>query len=145
VGETASSADGFTVVACDAVQRDEQARLFNACFKKRVDGAALRWRYDEGPHGEAISFVTRNDSAEPVSGYACSPRRMVHRGDEATLAPVGETGDVMTHPGWRGRGLFSALDRAAMAESKRRGWPMVFGLPNRRSAHIFLELGWERV
>ena len=135
----------FPIAACGRAERVEQARLFNACFKKRVDGGALGWRYDRGPHGPAVSFVRRNPAGLAVSGYACSPRRMLHRGDEATLATVGETGDVMTHPDWRKRGLFSGLDRAAMEETRRLGWPMVFGLPNRRSAHIFLELGWERV
>jgi GNAT superfamily N-acetyltransferase len=138
-------AETFVVASCGPADRAEQARLFNACFKKPVDEAALCWRYDEGPQGVSSSFVTRNAAGEPVSGYACSPRRMLHRGDEATLTAVGETGDVMTHPDWRKRGLFSDLDRAAMAETKERGWPMVFGLPNRRSAHIFLELGWERI
>ena len=141
----AAAGGPFTVAACGPAERAEQAQLFNACFKKDVDAEALAWRYDRGPHGEAVSFVTRNGADLAVSGYACSPRRMLHRGDEATLASVGETGDVMTHPEWRKRGLFSDLDRAAMAETARRGWPLVFGLPNRRSAHIFLKLGWEQV
>jgi len=51
----------------------------------------------------------------------------------------------MTHPEWRKRGIFSGLDRRCMAETAKLGWPIVFGLPNRRSAHIFLELGWERI
>ena len=135
----------FTVAACGPEQRAEQAELFNACFKKGVDAEALAWRYDRGPHGGSVSFVTRNGNGLAVSGYACSPRRMLHRGDEASLAAVGETGDVMTHPEWRKRGLFSDLDRAAMNETRQRGWPLVFGLPNRRSAHIFLKLGWERI
>jgi hypothetical protein len=80
-----------------------------------------------------------------VCGYACSPRSALAKGDEATRASLGETGDVMTHPDWRKKGLFSALDRACMEETKRLGWPAVFGLPNRRSAHIFLELGWKKV
>lgn len=135
----------FTVHACGPADRSAQARLFNACFKKSTDERGLAWRYDDNPHGGAISFVQRAPGGEAVSGYACSPRRAIPGGDEARAALVGETGDVMTHPEWRKRGLFSALDRAAMAESKRLGWPIVFGLPNRRSAHIFLELGWERV
>ena len=133
------------VAACGPRDRGEQALLFNRCFKKRVDERALVWRYDENPHGEAVSLVSRPAGLPGVSGYACSPRRVLARGDEATLAVVGETGDVMTDPDWRKRGLFSALDRAAMAEATRRGWALAFGLPNRRSAHIFGELGWERV
>jgi len=33
---------------------------------------------------------------------------------------------VMTHPDWRKKGLFSALDRACMQETARQGWPIVF-------------------
>ena len=141
----AAAGDDFTVASCGPDQRAEQAELFNACFTKSVDAAGLTWRYDDNPHGRASSFVTRNASSLAVSGYACSPRRMLAGTDESTLAAVGQTGDVMTHPDWRKRGLFSDLDRAAMAETAGRGWPLVFGLPNRRSAHIFLTLGWERV
>lgn len=130
-------------VQCGPRDRAEQAELFNACFKKRVESAHLGWRYDENPHGSSVSFVSRTGT-QAVCGYACSPRLAVARGDLATLAPVGETGDVMTHPQWRKRGLFSRLDRAAMEETRSRGWPLVFGLPNRRSAHIFLELGWKQ-
>ena len=140
--------ESFSTHLCGPGDRAEQARLFNACFKKDVTADHLAWRYDRGPHGAAISLVTRPEhveGGEAVSGYACSPRLALVEGDESTLAPVGETGDVMTHPEWRKRGLFSELDRRAMAEAKERGWPLVFGLPNRRSAHIFLQTGWERV
>lgn len=133
------------LLACGPAQRAEQARLYAACFKKPLAERGLEWRYDELPHGPSVSFVTREASGATVSGYACSPRLAVSRGDEATAAIVGETGDVMTHPDWRKRGYFSALDRAAMAAAKERGWAFAFGLPNRKSAHIFLELGWRRI
>ncbi len=133
------------VASCGERDRAEQALLFNRCFKKPVDARALAWRYDKNPHGRAVSLVSRPTGHPGVSGYACSPRRALAGGDEATLALVGETGDVMTDPDWRRRGLFSALDRAAMAEAKDRGWALSFGLPNHRSAHLFLELGWERI
>jgi GNAT superfamily N-acetyltransferase len=139
------SAPSVRVELCSPADRAEQARLFNACFKKRIDADGLAWRYDCNPHGAAVSFLSRPASSEGVSGYACSPRIALAHGDEATRATIGETGDVMTHPEWRKRGLFSALDRAAMEETKRLGWPFAFGLPNRRSAHIFLELGWQQV
>jgi GNAT superfamily N-acetyltransferase len=134
-----------TLVACGPEQREEQARLYAACFKKPLAERGLEWRYDDVPHGPSVSFVTRESGGATVSGYACNPRLAISRGDESTAAIVGETGDVMTHPDWRKRGYFSALDRAAMEEAKRRGWVLAFGLPNHRSAHIFLELGWERI
>ncbi len=137
--------DEFETQLCSRADRAEQARLFNECFKKHVDAEALAWRYDRSPHGASVSLVARPKGGEGVSGYACSPRLALSFGDEATLAPIGETGDVMTHPKWRKRGLFSVLDRAAMAETARLGWPLAFGLPNHRSAHIFVELGWETI
>jgi len=93
-----------------------------------------------------VSLLARSPSGEAVSGYACSPRRVLARGDESRGALVGETGDVMTHPEWRGRGIFSALDRAAMEATSQAGWPVVFGLPNRQSERLFVEkLGWKSV
>jgi len=136
---------GFAVNLCGRPERAQQAELFNACFKKQTKPEALAWRYDLSPHGPSISLVTRTEGGQAVSGYACSPRLVLAHGDLKTLAPLGETGDVMTHPDWRKRGLFSALDRAALTEAQARGWPVVFGLPNRRSAHIFVELGWKSV
>ncbi len=144
-GSATSGSESVRVTACGPADRAAQARLFNHCFKKKLDERALAWRYDENPLGRAVSFMSRATDGEGVSGYACSPRLAVPFGDASARAIVGETGDVMTHPEWRKKGLFSALDRAAMVETARLGWPMVFGLPNRRSAHIFLELGWENV
>lgn len=141
----------FETALCGPGDRAEQARLFNACFQKRVEARHLAWRYDENPHGAAVSLLARpsgdagGDPADGVCGYACSPRIAVPRGRRAEGAPVGQTGDVMTHPDWRKRGIFSGLDRACMAETARLGWPLAFGLPNRRSAHIFQQLGWETV
>ncbi|MEO0650857.1 MAG: GNAT family N-acetyltransferase [Planctomycetota bacterium] len=135
--------DQLVVSTCDASHRAEQARLFNACFKKDLGERELNWRYDGGPHGGALSVVSRPPGGEAISGYACSPRRVLCHGQDESL--VGETGDVMTHPDWRKRGIFSALDRACMQAAGEAGWSIVFGLPNRRSAHIFLELGWERI
>ena len=133
---------GFELKLCSRADRGEQAALYNACFKKPIDEAGLVWRYDENPCGAAISLLARAKGSA-VSGYACNPRVAQAFGQHG--ARIGETGDVMTHPDWRKRGIFSQLDRAAMAEAKLQRWPLVFGLPNRRSAHLFVELGWERV
>ena len=139
------SNEELSIDLCGPDDRDEQARLFNACFKKTLAGDALRWRYDQSPHGSSVSIVARPPVGDAICGYACSPRQALVRGDEATLAPVGQTGDVMTHPDWRKRGIFSGLDKRCMEETARLGWPAVFGLPNRRSAHIFLKIGWDQV
>jgi GNAT superfamily N-acetyltransferase len=137
------------VRACGPNDRALQAELYAACFKKPLPGGGLEWRYDRSPAGASLTFVQELEEGgvvQAVSGYACNPRRALARGDARTLATVGETGDVMTRPQWRKAGLFSALDAAAMAAAQAAGWPLVFGLPNRRSAHIFTrDLGWRPI
>lgn len=127
-----------------AADRGAQAALFDRCFS-RADGAVvLPWRYDLGPHGEALTQVADGADGALLASYACGPRVVRSRGDAGT--PVGQTGDVMTAPEARGQGLFSGLDRATLARAREEGWPVVFGLPNRASAHIFTrDLGWEEV
>lgn len=130
--------------AASADDRAAQAALFDACFS-RGDGAdVLPWRYDRSPHGEALTHVVEGEGDALIASYACGPRMVLSRGDDGV--PVGQTGDVMTVPEARGKGLFSGLDRATLARAKEAGWPVVFGLPNRASAHIFVrDLGWEEV
>jgi GNAT superfamily N-acetyltransferase len=145
-GMSEPTAQTMTVGLCGPADRDDQVRLFLRCFKKPIDRRGLEWRYDENPAGLALSLLTRTPEGRPVAGYACSPRVAVTRDARGEkTATVGETGDVMTDPEFRKLGLFSALDRRCMEEAKRLGWPLAFGLPNRRSAHIFVELGWEEI
>lgn len=146
MGANDATADGLTISVCGAGDRGLQAELYDRCFG-RTDGATtLPWRYDENPHGAAVTLVATTEDGRAVSGYACSPRIVLSHGVELERCRVGQTGDVMTVPERRGEGIFSALDRAAMERAAEAGWPVVFGLPNRQSAEIFTtKLGWRAV
>lgn len=123
---------------------DAQAALFDRCFDRTDGGEVLPWRYRRSPHGEPVLQVAAGADGALVSSYACNPRVVSSKG--AGTFTVGQTGDVMTAPEARGKGVFSALDAAAMEAARERGWPFAFGLPNRASAHIFTrDLGWEHV
>lgn len=129
-----------------ATQEDRapQATLFDQCFSRSDGAQVLPWRYDHSSHGEALSTVVDGDSGALIASYACGPRVILQAGKAS--ATVGQTGDVMTAPEARGKGLFSGLDRETLARAKEAGWPAVFGLPNRSSAHIFTrDLGWKEV
>jgi GNAT superfamily N-acetyltransferase len=120
-----------------------QAALFDRCFDRTDGGTVLPWRYSNGPHGAALTTVIEAEGGLAAS-YACGPRTVVQRGQDPVT--VGQTGDVMTDPNHRGKGLFSGLDETTVARAKEAGWPCVFGLPNRASAKIFTEkLGWDEV
>ncbi|MCP3920048.1 MAG: GNAT family N-acetyltransferase [bacterium] len=142
---TEALADGVEVHLATDDDRTPQAGLYDTCFEKSDGETVVPWRYQRCPHGQPVSFVASRDGAL-ISSYACSPRTVLSFGDDTQAATVGETGDVMTHPDHRRMGIFSVLDRQAMAETAERGWTAVFGLPNRRSAHIFTDqLGWSSV
>lgn len=136
---------GVEVLPCPEAERLALVELFDRCFDKQNGGQVVPWRYDANPAGPAISIVAR-EGGTLISSYGCFPRRILHRGEAIDRNVVGQTGDVMTHPDHRGKGVFSHLDRAAVAEARERGWPCVIGLPNRKSAPIFTEkLGWKAV
>jgi len=119
--------------------RAAQAALFDACFQRKDGGEVLPWRYDAGPHGASLARVVDGPGGL-VASYGCSPRVVATPQGPVT---VGQTGDVMTLPSERGKGLFTALDRAVLEDARAAGWPVVYGLPNSSSAHIFTrDLGW---
>lgn len=135
--------DGLTLGFAGSADREEQAALYDRCFRKTEGMRVIPWRYDGCPHGMTICSVARSAAGELVSSYACAPRQVSHFGDTATAAPVGQVGDVMTHPDFRSKGVFSSLNWAAIAEAQRAGVPFTWGLPNDNSGHLFFgKLGW---
>jgi len=140
-----TSNDDLELEPCSSESRDEQVVLFNRCFDKHVRASDLRWRYDESPHGQSVSVLLRAPDQQPVCGFSYSPRTFIPRGVEADAAPCGQQGDVMTDPDWRKRGIASRVARWCEDETRRQGWPMNWGYPNRRSASVFLKLGWRNV
>ena len=99
-----------------AADRGAQGALFDRCFGRTGGAEALRWRYDACPHGSTIAPITFEDG-RLVASYACSPRRVLHRGELLSPA-VGQTGDVMTDPELRSRGVFTALHWRAIAAAR---------------------------
>jgi GNAT superfamily N-acetyltransferase len=142
---TEAQASGLVTSLCGGGDRADQLDLYGRAFGREVPAGLLTWRYDRGPHGVAISLLTRNDGGQGICGYACTPRIVLLEGEEAPGGPIGQTGDVMTDPAWRGRGIFRGLDARCMTEATERGWPAVIGLPNSTSAPLFVRMGWETV
>ncbi len=132
----------LVVQLCGRGDRGEQSALFQANFGGEDAQAVLDWRYDRCPHGQPVTLIGKV-GGKAVTGYACNPRRIGWQDGGVT---IGQTGDVMTLAEARGKGFFSQLDRKAMEATAQAGWPVVFGLPNRQSAPLFLsKLGWSGV
>lgn len=133
------------VHVCGAQDRDEQASLFNRCFKKQIRSADLAWRYDDNPHGQATTLVYRPPGGQAVCSFAYVPRTVLAYGDPESEGVIGQQGDVMTDPDWQRRGLVMSMWPSCARETLARGWPLNWGFPNRQSASVFLKLNWKSV
>ena len=127
-----------------SARRQEQGELYDLCFGKQDGTRVLPWRYDGCPHGTTLAPVALDGSGAMVASYACQPRQVRYRGERAGAGCVAQTGDVMTHPELRSRGVFTDLHWNAMEVARERGWSAAWGLPNKFSGHIFFnKLGWQ--
>lgn len=53
--------------------------------------------------------------------------------------------DTVVHPKFRGKGLFSEMNRVAIEELTNEGYDLFFNFPNRNSQPGYLKMGWEKV
>ena len=136
--------DSLVVQAAGPESRDAQARLFGRCFAKPANVAALRWRYDDNPHGQAVSLVLTEGDDEAVCSFAYVPRLAVARTGhgQVTEGYIGQQGDVMTDPNWQRKGLARRLVQECAKATGEAGFLINWGFPNRQSAPVFLKLDW---
>lgn len=106
---------------------EERGLKFNAeRFKK--------W-YIENPVGRVISF-NAYDGDKMVAHYACIPTRM--KIDDRVVAGIKSMATV-THPGYRGRGLFKRLADMTYSCASKSGYEFVVGVANANSFPGFIK------
>ncbi len=103
------------------------------------DPDLLRWQYLENPSGPARAWVVE-DEVGIASHLALLPHRAVLHGRPVT---VGVTADLATHPRARGRGLATAVTRAAVADAAASGYAAVLSKPNDQALGPLRRLGFE--
>lgn len=103
-----------------------------------------RWKHDRNPFGRSYGLVA--ESGGRLVGVRVFLRWSFHAGERELVAL--RAVDTVTHPDWRGRGLFSRLTRELLAEVEpltevgTTGVGLVFNTPNRRSRPGYLKMGW---
>lgn len=136
---------GWTARPATVADRPDQVRLFNDCFRKQKDEQTLAWKYERNPDGPAIALVgveagTARDGRKTVVGaYAYMPRRFLRDGKPVLLM---QAADAMTDAAWRGRGVFTGLDRLVASQAGEQGVPLAFAYSGRQSLNGFLRNGW---
>lgn len=112
--------------------------LQNEVYKERgitftVDGFK-RW-YVDNPLGKAISF-NAFDGDKMVAHYVCIPTKMIIDG---RVVDGIKSMATVTHPNYRGRGLFKTLAKMTYDYAKEHGYEFVVGVANANSFPGFMK------
>lgn len=116
--------------------------LYKLCFSGKVNEKYFKWRYMENPC-EDILVAVAMDENKVVAYYAVSPSRIRYDGEVLKSAISINT---MTHPDYRGQGLFVKLAKLLFNEMEELNYSFVYGFPNYISHRVFNEkLGWSDI
>ncbi|MBN1946986.1 MAG: GNAT family N-acetyltransferase [Bradymonadales bacterium] len=123
---------------------DEQAilDLFGASFERHLPEEVWRWRFLHCPAGPGIVELAL-DGDRLAAHYAVTPVRLSIDGLDIL---AGLSGTTMTHPDYRGLGLFPLLAERTYQRMEASGMACVFGFPNTGSHRGFVkDLRWSDI
>lgn len=99
-------------------------------------------KYDTAYTGASyVGFIAYNRDNFPIAYYGVMPCFMQY--DHSTFLAA-QSGDTMTHPGFRYKGLFVELANRTFELCREMGIRLVYGFPNQNSKHgLVNKLGWQ--
>lgn len=116
--------------------------LFKTVFGKDMQLEYWHWRFGDGnPWGSTI--VVAMDGDTMAAHYAVCHQQATYNGRVFLTA---QSMTTMTHPDYRGQGLFVKCAALCFENAKDAGVKFVWGFPNKNSAPGFYnKLGWKRL
>lgn len=102
--------------------------------------AFWRWKHERSPFGPSPILLA--ESRGELVGLRAFLRWRLRAGSRDLDAV--RAVDTVTHPDWRGRGVFSRLTLELAERERRRGTAFVFNTPNRASGPGYRKMGWRR-
>ncbi len=100
-----------------------------------------RWKHDRNPFGASPVLVAEAEGR--IVGLRAFMRWQWQSG--GNTVPAVRAVDTVTHPDWRGRGIFTRLTLRLVEEMQEEGVAFVFNTPNARSRPGYLKMGWQDV
>lgn len=130
----------WTVREATFADSSRLAILFYKVFGFEYSQSHYHWKFFENPDGPPIIAVAE-DGEQLVGQYALWPTRM-RLGSSVVLGA--QSLDTMTHPDYRGQGMFTILAEHCMKFAADRGVEMLYGFPNENSYAGFVrKLDWD--
>lgn len=120
-------------------------RLYKVVFGQSLSINDVRKRFDTSVLGcELVAYIAVDKKTKtPAAYYGVFPLQLKIN-ENLTLAA--QSGDTMTHPDHRKRGLFIELAKLTFEECRKQGIKLIYGFPNDNSYHGFInKLNWEHI
>ncbi|MCA1324321.1 GNAT family N-acetyltransferase [Herbaspirillum sp. alder98] len=133
----------YNLIRLDSSNFADLLGLMEVVNGSTPDGHQLRKKYDTRAFGaENLGYLAYKQGEKIAAAYyGVFPMRVMLAGKEVLAA---QSGDTMTHPDHRGKGLFIALARKTYALAAEEGVKFVFGFPNSNSYPGFVKkLAWQ--
>jgi GNAT superfamily N-acetyltransferase len=116
--------------------------VFGEMEEDKLDPSYWKWQFMKGPDGKALIYVAE-DEGRVIGHFADVPRRFFAHGS-VVLGTLSI--DLMVHPDYRRKGIFSELGRLAIERVKRRDGLFMMAYPIRKETiQGFKKIGWEVV
>jgi GNAT superfamily N-acetyltransferase len=105
------------------------------------------WKHRQSPFGPSPAWVAVDPAAgDRVVGFRTFMRwEFARDGAPGRAVRAVRAVDTATHPDYQGRGVFTALTRAALDDLRGDGVAFVFNTPNDKSRPGYLKMGWRLV
>lgn len=117
-------------------------KLIEVVYNVRINIEQLKKKYDTSCFGASyVGYIAyHNESNQPAGYYGILPLKVKLANN---IVMAAQSGDTMTHPEHRNKGLFTELARHTYELGKSLGVQFVFGFPNKNSYHgLVNKLGW---
>ncbi len=137
----ASGSADFRVERLSGGNLPDLGLLDKAVYGVDRPGYSFQKKYATAYTGaQYLGYLAYNGQNEPVAYYGVMPCRLQYK-DRILLAA--QSGDTMTHPAYRNKGLFVKLCQLTVELCRREGVKLLFGFPNQHSyPGLVNKLGW---
>jgi hypothetical protein len=131
----------YKIVRFSEEQIDAFLWLYSCSFNSDPNKELFVKKFNTTYSGKSyIAFMAYDLEGCPAAFYGVFPC-IYQNGSEKLLGA--QSGDTMTHPNHRKKGLFYKLAKATYNLAYNEGIKYIYGIPNGNSYHGFQKMGWK--
>ncbi|MBS1597819.1 MAG: GNAT family N-acetyltransferase [Bacteroidetes bacterium] len=132
----------YTIVRLNSERLKDMEKLYMAVYGISAPQNYFKKKYDTSYTGvEWLGYIAYNKDNIAIAYYGVMPYFMEY---EDQIILCAQSGDTMTHPGFRYKGMFVELSKITFELCRENSIRFIFGFPNQNSYHgAVTKLGWK--